>query len=335
MMMRAEASRTNDSERRAPLACRRSATSPCRRAAVMRAEASRTNGSEAPLACRRSALLAASCALPLLVAHGGRAGAAEAASLAERTSAKALLKPLVAPRRPGEQAFPAWLDGEWQSTASFEGYEFPSKEVNKKRLLADPDVPGFTKLSIAHVPDVGKTPVSFRLRWSGRPGGGAVVEDRAFNLRSIIDAYTGKAAVDAVEYDGARDPNRCTVRLKPGAANNAERIELFTNSRESETREADGTFFALEAFRQVTLGYSTQYGRARQLNTDYLHVRSFTPLEDGRVRCAVSTAAFIQPSNALAFTGEGNGKPPDASALFDVTRQPVALYSHVLDMRRL
>ena len=65
--------------------------------------------------------------------------------------------------------------------------------------------------------------------------------------------------------------------MAAGASNNAERIELFTNAREQETRETDGVFFASETFRQVSLGYGIKFGTARQLVCDYQHVWAYRP----------------------------------------------------------
>jgi hypothetical protein len=181
--------------------------------------------------------------------------------------------------------YPAWLEGTWNANAGFEGYAFPSKNLNAKLLVKEPTVPGFQKLSMVYIPDVGMTDVRYAVRFvrgGGGAGTGPVYEDRAFNLRAVVNAYLGKEAVaaDGVEYDRAADPNRTTVRLAQGASPNAERIELFCNARESETRASDGTFFASEAMRQVTLGYGREYGQARVVNTDYQHVWTYTPLYD-------------------------------------------------------
>ena len=60
---------------------------------------------------------------------------------------------------------------------------------------------------------------------------GDVVEDRAFNLRNIFNAYLeDETAVESVDYDFSKNPNRATVTLRRGAANNAERVELITNA---------------------------------------------------------------------------------------------------------
>jgi hypothetical protein len=134
------------------------------------------------------------------------------------------------------------------------------------------------------------------------------------------------------------------VRLAPGVSNNAERIELFSNARESETRASDGTFFAAEALRQVTLGYSKDYNKARVVNTDYQHVWSYTPTyeSDGsirRVRCALSTAGYIQPSDAMRLTAMpnlGGGAPvPSMGNMGNASFEPAVLYSHTIVMERV
>jgi hypothetical protein len=130
------------------------------------------------------------------------------------------------------------------------------------------------------------------------------------------------------------------VRFVPGATVNAERIELFSNARESATRPADGVFFALEALRQVTLGYTTQYNTPRVAVTDYTHVwtyRRLPPGEDGRdaIRATLSTAGYVQPNEALKYTTDGvPGAAPQLDGLLAATTEPVVLFSHTVDMRR-
>ena len=129
--------------------------------------------------------------------------------------------------------------------------------------------------------------MSYDVRFAKFEGIEGVLEDRAFNLKSIVNAYLGKDAVESVEYEPTRDANRTTVNIRPGASPNAERIELFCNARESETRASDGTFFAAEASRQVTLGYGKDFGTARVVNTDYQHVWTFTPTNGDETADAV------------------------------------------------
>jgi hypothetical protein len=65
-----------------------------------------------------------------------------------------------------------------------------------------------------------------------------------------VEGYLGAGLVSDVEYVG-KEPNRATVTFNKLATRNAERIELFSNSRESETKK-DGSFYAAECLRQVS-----------------------------------------------------------------------------------
>ena len=301
----------------------------------------------APLSRRCATWLTAAA-----LATSSRPRAADGAQndLIARVRAKSFSKPVFNSSKPRAQTYPAWLAGEWDATVDFAGYEFPSA-VPKEVLAREPTVPGFQKLSLAFIPDVGSDRLTYRIRFV-QTAKGDVVEDRAFNLAEVQRAYLARDdAVDGVEYDPDVDPNRTTIRYKSGVTNNAERIELFTNARESETRASDGTFFASEAFRQVTLGYSTTYGVARVQPTDYQHVWTYTPLEDpnddregvvNRVKVTLSTAGYVQPNDALKLTAQAapranaNAAPvPQVGAASSLAFEPVVLYSHVMTLTRV
>lgn len=218
------------------------------------------------LPCRRDLLAAVA-----LLAAAPCSAADERTPLWERLERRILLKPLFS-QRTAVQAFPEWLLGDWTARVVFEGYAFPSQTVAKAAVAADTSLPGFLKLSIVFIPDVG-SPLEHALRFVRAPGG-EVVEDRAFALASTLNAgLGGESAVQEVVYDPEQDANRLTVVLRPGAANNAERVELFTNNREAAERPADGVFFAAETIRQVTMGYSVDFNRPRVAVTDYQIVR--------------------------------------------------------------
>ena len=296
---------------------------------------------------RRVLLLAAGSCGILRALHKDPSALAASLPLAERVERREFPKPVFNNVRPGPQAYPAWLCGEWRCKCTFEGFEFPSQRLDKESLLREPTVPGFQKMSLVYVPDVGASGVEYLARFVRAGDGDECLEDRVFNLEAIVDAYLANpGAVESVEYDRASDANRVTMRLAPGVSNNAERIELFSNARESETREGDGTFFAAESVRQVTLGYSRDYNKARVVNTDYQHVWSYTPTfeADGstvnRVRCALSTAGYIQPSDAMRLTatqnkGGGAPLPPSMKSMGTASFEPAVLYSHTILMDRL
>ena len=271
--------------------------------------------------------------------------------------------------RPGPMKYPLFLLGEWEQEVSFSGYEFPSDEyIDRDTLQRAATCPGFQKLSVAYLPDVGKTPApKYRSRFvHERPGEniddarGDVVEDRAFNLRNIFNAYLeDETAVESVDYDFSKNPNRATVTLRRGAANNAERVELFTNARESETSGKDGSFLCAETVRQVSLGYSVDYNTARVVNYDYEHVWRYQPMKDDKitplditkgdsmedirrcnfVRAQLYTIGYLQPDDAMRATARVNqaGMAPIPS-LFDAgtaAYAPAVIYAHDVFMERV
>lgn len=76
-----------------------------------------------------------------------------------------------------EQVFPDWILGTWEVSSTFAGFELPVKTLSKQTLMADKSIPGFQKLSIAQLPDVG-APGRFQLRFTRRSDG-KVVQDNA------------------------------------------------------------------------------------------------------------------------------------------------------------
>lgn len=284
---------------------------------------------------------------------------------------KLFKKRVINKSKPGATKYPLFLLGEWEEEVSFAGYEFPSDEfIDRKTLERAATCPGFQKLSVAYLPDVGKTPApKYRARFvHEKPGenvneaSGDVVEDRAFNLRNIFNAYLeDETAVESVDYDFSKNPNRATVTLRRGAANNAERVELFTNARESETSGIDGcSFLCAETLRQVSLGYSVDYNTARVVNYDYEHVWRYQPMRDDKItpfdvknkgdsfedirRCnfvkaRLFTVAYLQSDDAMRATARVNqaGTAPIPS-LFDAgtaAYAPAVVYSHDVLMERV
>eukprot|EP00959_Pyramimonas_sp_CCMP1952_P411101 8614776-Pyramimonas_sp.AAC.1 len=201
--------------------------------------------------------------------------------------------------------YPTWMAGTWDVRSEFKGYSFPSR-VPKGNIIKNPNIPGFQKLSLIYLPDVGKSPSRYQSRFLQVDG--AAVEDRAFNLKSVVEGYLGDGLIEQVEYN-RNEPNRCTVAFKKLATMNAERIELFSNSRETDVRTSDGAFYAAECLRQVniasflcggpvalvyavmrlliykrcsksqvTLGYSKEFSVARMLVCDYQNAWTFIPV---------------------------------------------------------
>ena len=220
---------------------------------------------------------------------------------------------------PDSTAFPSWFAGTWNCTIGFRGYEFPQVPgLSRQDVISDVTIAGFQKLSIAQLVDVGKPSSTFPMRWTLDRN--QVLEDRAFNLRSSIDGTLGYRVVRDVLFDPRANPNRCSIVFEEAQTRNAERIELFTNSRMSESPD-DATFLTAESIRQVTFSLSQQFRVARQVVTDYAYFWTHRRSPDGNtITSNLLTAAYIQPQDALYFKAVGT---------------PVAVYSHDAIFTRL
>jgi hypothetical protein len=202
-----------------------------------------------------------------------------------------------------------------RATPPAPGFQFPSKTVKRETLVGYDDVPGFQKLSVARMGDVGSN-TTYAMSWT--TGDAPVTERFPANLRASLEAYSrAPGAVTAVEYDAA-NPNRCSVTFKQGLLRNAERIELFCNAREAEAVDAD-TFVCSEAYRQVTFSLSTEFGKPRQVNTDWSCFWTFKRRPGGGGWDGnVLTAGYLSPLSP---------------SFFDEPTKPVVVYSHKLAAR--
>jgi len=244
---------------------------------------------------------------------------------------------------PGTQIYPEWMEGTWRVKSVFSGYEFPSR-IPKNQLARDPTVPGFQKFSVAAVPDIGYD-YDYSLRF-GPDASGKITADLKYNFESIIDSYTKQPAVSSISYDPSRNPNRLTIALEPGVSSNCQRIELFTNSRESElTAEGESPLFITsETLRQVNLGPGAEIGRSKELVLDYQLVYTYIPIGKDTIQATLSTVGYIQPNEAMLYSGDpmrgygnsGEGPVrPDVTRMFTAVTDPVVLYSHTLTMTRV
>ncbi|CAJ1330622.1 unnamed protein product [Effrenium voratum] len=202
-------------------------------------------------------------------------GAARAAGLNEllqRRTARDLTSPIFN-IPPKQQVYPEWLEGNWTAASRFVGFEFPT--LPRQQVMREEDVPGFKKCSIIDFADVGKSPLEYNMSFV-RDGEG-VVEDWPQNLCSTVLAHLEpKGRVTSVDYSPKQDPNRLTMRLV--STKNAERVELFVNSRDSEQPE-EQTFLCSEyRRRQVTFSSRVAQGN----NCNYQHFKTFQRLPTAR-----------------------------------------------------
>ena len=90
---------------------------------------------------RREALLTSSVLWPALPPQPAFADESISAKLSKRSST-VLKKPLFN-LAPGQQAFPAWFGGDWETAITFKGFEFPTiVGLTKQDIVADTTVGG-------------------------------------------------------------------------------------------------------------------------------------------------------------------------------------------------
>ncbi|KAL7545675.1 hypothetical protein ACHAWF_009024, partial [Thalassiosira exigua] len=286
-----------------------------------RAEVSRRDAAASVLS--GVAAVAAAAATP-----SSPARAASSPGLASRLSARdpSLLKNSVFNVPPGAQVYPDFMRGRWDVTMKYRGFLFPSASIPKEKLVANVGVPGFQKLSIAAVGDVGKEVTGYEMSIDPKTGR----EDRRVSLKSSIDAHLGYEAVRDVIYDASENPNRISVDFVPNRTRNANRIELFCNARESELVPASASasgrtvFVCSEYVRQVTFGLSQEFGVARQVSGNYAHFWTWRGDVEGEgdgstITGNLLTAAYLDAQDPM---------------FFEEPSRPVVVYSHDLVARR-
>jgi len=206
---------------------------------------------------------------------------------------------------------------------NYRGFLFPSTSIPKEKLVANVAIPGFQKLSIAAVGDVGKERTNYRMSIDPLSG----LEDRKVSLGSSINGHLGYDAVREVIYDGGNNPNRISIDFIPQRTRNANRIELFCNARESElisaSESASGqtVFVCSEYVRQVTFGLSQEFGVARQVSGNYAHFWTWkgNESEASTVTGNLLTAAYLDAQDPM---------------FFNEPSKPVVVYSHDLIAKR-
>lgn len=254
------------------------------------------------------------------------ANAAGATGLASKLSLRdpAQLKNSVFNIPPGVQVYPDFMRGQWDVNMKFRGFLFPSTAIAKDKLVANVGIPGFQKLSIAQVGDVGREKTNYQMNIDQSTG----VQDRKVALETSINAHLGYEAVREVIYDAKENPNRLSIDFTPQRTRNANRIELFCNARESELVPAQSSasgrdvFVCSEYIRQVTFGLSQEFGVARQVVGNYAHFWTWRGDENDKstVTGNLLTAVYLDAQDPM---------------FFDEPSKPVVVYSHDLVAKRL
>lgn len=194
---------------------------------------------------------------------------------------------------PGPIVFPAYFEGTWDTTFRFEDAKF-TDQFTMKELSTDVNVAGFRKYGVAYMPDIGAN-FECDLRYTDQSS--RILEDRNFNLRSILQSAT-QASVDEIEYDLNKDANRCSVKYHDSKGSGKQ--ELFTNYRKQETLP-DGTFRTVENIRQSTVRVKIQQ-RASQTIVDYGLEWNFLMTGPGLISGSLKIISYLMPQDNLYFT---------------------------------
>jgi len=218
---------------------------------------------------------------------------------------------------PAAQVYPSFLSGTWDVSMKYRGFIFPSTTIPKEKLVQNVDIPGFQKLSIAMVGDIGKETTNYTMSINK-------LEDRKMTLQSSIDSHLGYEAIRQVIYEVKENPNRISIDFIPQRTRNANRIELFFNGRESELvsvpSQSDGVtrdvFVCSEYIRQVTFGLSQEFGVARQVVGNYAHYWTWRETENKNIVTGnLLTAGYLDAQDPM---------------FFQEPSKPVVVYSHDL-----
>ncbi|KAL7456212.1 hypothetical protein ACHAWC_008776 [Mediolabrus comicus] len=249
------------------------------------------------------------------------ASAASSTGLANKLSQRdpSLLKNSVFNIPPSPQTYPEFLHGDWDVTMKFRGFLFPSTTIPKEKIVSNVAIPGFQKLSIATIGDVGREVTTYQMSIDKV----TKLEDRKVSLSSSINGHLGYDAVRDVIYDPKDNPNRISIDFIRQRTRNANRIELFCNARESELVPAESsasdrtTFVCSEYIRQVTFGLSQEFGVARQVSGNYAHFWTWRgpPASSSTVTGNLLTAAYLDAQDPM---------------FFEEPSRPVVVYSHDL-----
>ena len=187
-------------------------------------------------------------------AVGGTSGLA--AKLSQRDPAQ--LKNSVFNIPPSAQVYPEFLRGKFDVTMKYRGFIFPSTTIPKEKIVANVAIPGFQKLSIAQVGDVGKEVTNYQMNIDQLTG----LDDRKTSISTSINAHLGYDAVKEVLYDAKENANRISIDFIPQRTRNAQiGLNCFVMQenqnwyQQNHRHRAKPTLFVQSIFDKLHLDY--------------------------------------------------------------------------------
>jgi len=219
--------------------------------------------------------------------------------------------------------FPAWMEGEWNakqtliSTKAPLGLKYiggPQADINIAKKTMDEQEKRINE------------EVNLKLRFINTKFG--VVEDRAFNLKSRLNAFAGKEVVASVEYADVKDCNRASVL----AAGGKETDPLSTTLVYFKGPAAQKTFlishgeapldnddwFGYETLRSIFA--LTNQSTAPPVTTDQEAIYSFKKVDNDRIEGRLRLAGYLNPQADTLY--------------FDAKQRAVSLTDYTLSLKR-
>mmetsp|Transcript_10293 Transcript_10293/g.24046 ORF Transcript_10293/g.24046 Transcript_10293/m.24046 type:complete len:325 (-) Transcript_10293:67-1041(-) len=219
--------------------------------------------------------------------------------------------------------FPDWLEGDWDATQTL----MSTKAPLGLKYIGGPS--GDTEIARKTMDEQAKRigeAVRLKLRFVSTKWG--VVEDRAFNLRSRLDAFAGKQVVASVNYADVRESNRESVLKAGGAESDPLTTTLvyfkgpaaqkqFIISYGSNVLEED-EWAGYELQRSIFA--LTNNSIAPPVTTDTEAIYKFKRLTSDTVEGQLRLAAYLNPQNDKLF--------------FETKSRAVSVTDYTLTLRR-
>ena len=221
--------------------------------------------------------------------------------------------------------FPAWMEGEWNakqtliSTKAPLGLNFiggPQADISIAKKTMDEQEKRINE------------EVNLKLRFVNTKFG--VVEDRAFNLKSRLNAFAGKEVVASVEYADVKDCNRASVLAAGGNDTDplsttlvyfkgpaAQKTFLISHGEDS-LDTADDAWFGYETLRSIFA--LTNQSTAPPVTTDQEAIYSFKKVDNDRIEGRLRLAGYLNPQADTLY--------------FDAKQRAVSLTDYTLSLKR-
>ena len=222
--------------------------------------------------------------------------------------------------------FPAWMEGEWHAKQTLISTKAPLGLKFIGGPQADMEI---AKKTMDEQEKRINEEVNLKLRFVDTKFG--VVEDRAFNLKSRLNAFAGKEVVASVEYADVKDCNRASVLAAGGKETDplsttlvyfkgpaAQKTFLISHGEDPLDTDTDDTWVGYETLRSIFA--LTNQSTAPPVTTDQEAIYSFKRVDNDRIEGRLRLAGYLNPQADTLY--------------FDAKQRAVSLTDYTLSLKR-